>query len=331
MDDSPKSNIQINQSQLSELQRFLKTGNVFPVTIEKQITANYYAIKIRNVALNAFSEVDLKSKKVFVRVKESSPVPKLQLLFYDDDAKVSMWDDLDDQINYHDFIKLRQVMPYLPKSEKMPDAQTIKALLYWLDVKSGFSIIPLASCFKSELSITQLQNIYSYYSLSSQTTELYRYPAHIVPYESDFSNLDSFNQYMSSENFRLERWYVPLKKTFIDGETPSLLSQADSLGYKALSLPVETQYDQHQLFRFCSCLNTENYGQIRIDAIKKSNWKIQIDFENSIYQRSFIPELQAFSDRISQQMKQTIDLNFGLIEINRYEQPGTMLDTIIRN
>jgi hypothetical protein len=312
MDDSPKSNIQINQSQLSELQRFLKTGNVFPVTIEKQIAANYYAIKIRNVALNAFSEVDLRSKKVFVRVKESSPVPKLQLLFYDDDAKVSMWDDLDDQINYHDFIKLRQVMPYLPKSEKMPDAQTIKALLYWLDVKSGFSIIPLASCFKSELSITQLQNIYSYYSLSSQTTELYRYPAHIVPYESDFSNLDSFNQYMSSENFRLERWYVPVKN-------------------QILSLPIETLYYQHQLFRFCSCLNTENYGQIRIDAIKKSNWKIQIDFENSIYQRSFVPELQAFSDRISQQMKQTIDLNFGLIEINRYEQPGTMLDTIIRN
>ncbi len=312
MDDSPKSNIQLNQSQLSELQRFLKTGNVFPVTIEKQIAANYYAIKIRNVALNAFSEVDLRSKKVFVRVKESSPVPKLQLLFYDDDAKVSMWDDLDDQINYHDFIKLRQVMPYLPKSEKMPDAQTIKALLYWLDIKSGFSIIPLASCFKSELSITQLQNIYSYHSLSSQTTELYRYPAHIVPYESDFSNLDSFNQYMSSENFRLERWYVPVKN-------------------QILSLPIETLYDQHQLFRFCSCLNTENYGQIRIDAIKKSNWKIQIDFENAIYQRSFIPELQAFSDRISQQMKQTIDLNFGLIEINRYEQPGTMLDTIIRN
>ncbi len=318
MDGSPKSNIQLNNKQLAELQGFLRTGYVFPVTIEKQIAQNYYAVRIRNVALNAYSEVDLRSKKVFVRVKEIQPVPKLQLLFYNEEDSINrFWKDEFSNLDYFDFIRLQQVLPYLPQdatesSDSLTDPKVVKTLLHWLDLKSCFSLIPLSQCFKSDLNIQQLDRLYHFAKTSNSSACLVRYPSRQNEITAEIPELDLFNHSISSETFQLERWFVPV-------------------GKQTLSMAVETAYDQGCLSRFSSCVYTENYGRIFLNGRKQQNWKIQIDFENSIYQRSFVPDFQDFSQRISQTMKQNVDLISGIVTPVRLDQAMSFLDRTVHD
>ena len=304
--------IQIEQKHLNLLQSYLKPGTVLPVSIEKQISTNYYAVKIRNITVKAYSTIDLRAKDVFVRVVETSPLPKLQLLFYEKNDFISKLSGQDLSLSYADFLLLEKAYPYLPKNCSLTEANELYNLLKFLIIKENFKLIPLQKTFKSQLSSEQLIMIYSAVhknNLESNTQKRWRKVIRHAESPEIEALLNKFNKSCTYNDCQLERWQVQ----FFD---------------KEIILPVETCQNSEGLERFSSCIITNNYGIIEINAHKKQIWEIFVDFENQIFQRSFASKFEGLKYK---SITQNININLGISSMFPIDNELSVFDTIITN
>lgn len=313
MDEHPKTKIQIDQSEIKQLQNNLKTGMMIPVFIENKISDNYYQIRIKNVRLNAFSEVNLFNSSVFVRVKEVNPIPKLQLIFCD--AKFSMqnfnMDDIE-QLNPQDLQLLFSLNPFLNLNQKNPP-NNVKQLIQYAKVKSFFSLIPVHLSFQTGLDIDQMLSFYSFQFLDYPLKSIIRLPQdksliednHLKALISSKMNLiDYLNAEFSSINreyYQYEYWLIPYQN-------------------KICLCPMEAMFFQQKLKRFTSTYISKNLGVISINGNHKAYWTINIDTENSIFQKELMKISATLYNNLSDIITQKFDLNFGIITSVHPEQ-----------
>ncbi|HOE91216.1 MAG TPA: hypothetical protein PL063_08535 [Candidatus Cloacimonadota bacterium] len=304
MDEKEKPKLQINQKQLDELCVFLKPGIVLPVAIEKQISANYYAVRIKNVLLNAFSEVDLRSKDAFVRVIETKPIPRLQLLFSEKNSMLTMLSEQELTLDYAEYVLLNEAYPYLPKGKEQIEPEQMQVLLDLLAVKTQFQIIQLSLFFNSSLSFIDLMELYSMKYLKKESGKVKR--------SVEGELLNAFNESIAHAGLRLEQWEIPVSEN-------------------TLLLPVETVLQGDNLSRLSSCLFTKNFGQININGQKSAGWTVNIDFENQIYQRNFIEDFNSLKKRLDGSIKEEINLKLGVMSAQLPDNMVSLFDKTINN
>lgn len=283
---------------------FLKPGIVLPVAIEKQISANYYAVRIKNVLLNAFSEVDLRSKDAFVRVIETKPIPRLQLLFSEKNSMLTMLSEQELTLDYAEFVLLNEAYPYLPKGKEQIEPEQMQVLLDLLAVKAQFQIIQLSLFFNSSLSFMNLMELYSMKYLKKESGKVKR--------SVKGELLNAFNESIAHAGLRLEQWEIPVSEN-------------------TLLLPVETVLQGDNLSRLSSYLFTKNFGQININGQKSASWTVNIDFENQTYQRNFIEDFNSLKKRLDGSIKEEINLKLGVMSAQLPDNMVSLFDKTINN
>ena len=77
-----------NKTQTDILLSLLQLNQIIKVDVLERISSTQYLISYKNIRLTAVSEADLRSKAVWLKVTQKTPIPKLQLIIEEKDSKI---------------------------------------------------------------------------------------------------------------------------------------------------------------------------------------------------------------------------------------------------
>lgn len=323
MDEHPKTKIQIDQSEISHLQKILKTGMIIPVFIESKISENYYLIRIKSVRLHAFSEINLLNNSVFVRVKELKPIPKLQLIFCDASFSANNINIEEiENLNPQDLQLLFSLNPMFKHQGKK--SYDLNQLIRFAKLKTLYSLIPVHLSLQSGIDISQHLTFYHHHFIDYPLESIVRLPqdyplltdVHLIEQiSSHMKLLESLNAENSSQNsefYHYEYWLIPYKN-------------------KAYLCPIEALYINQKMKRFNTAYTSKHLGDISIHANHKTYWSININSENSIFQKELMKISSSINKDITNIVTHRFDLNFGITPPMNPEQSQYQLMDITIN
>ena len=276
MEDSPKTGFQLNNSDVSLLQNSFKKGNLIPVRVLAKLSALNYSIRIKNITLNAFSELDLLNKSILVRVKELFPVPVLQLIFVDEENSLFDNPDLDslDSFNAQDLILMKKFL-HLFKSNSV---KNLTALLNFLKIKQFYNLIPLN--IHSELDKSDCLPDFLYNTIHINNSDI----------PNGFLDLSITIENILSDPSQKEIALL-FQKNLHKNNTHKLAYLAFKKENSTILIPFEAQIINKNLKKISSYYKSTNFGDICINGSLKSEWHFSLSFENITFLNSFKNEL----------------------------------------
>lgn len=280
MEENSKTNIQLNNTEIVKLQNSLKPGSLLPVTVLEKLGKNYYAIRIKNVRLKAYSDFDLSTRGLLVRVRELFPVPVLQLIFFDNELSeeyLSNWSEELDNISSQDVYLLKKYADLLINTKT---SVNLKGLLEFIKKKQTYQIIPMSFYLQSGLSESKLNSLYYLKVINKPNLK------NGLIYLEDLDNILK-EPIINSEINELKS----LSKIF-KGQDFTLAYYLLNLSNSAILIPVEIFRQNQQLIKLNLIYPSRNYGNITINALYSDYWRIRIEFENSIYQKVFEKDIE---------------------------------------
>lgn len=223
-----QTQLSVSHNQAEKLRQMLRQDEIVPVKVMAYEGDNIYSILIRNLEVKAYSLIDLRSKIVFVKVKELIPVPNLQLIIGNEQTGAEDFIDslYESQIPFsNNDLRLVNFVSSL-RTKMLLDQNTMLAFFQALQRKSLFSLIPARFFQNSDIwdedSIRCFTDIY----LSNELNPLELEPLftnntsfRLIPLSSlltanypQLSGLHSvltrMNQTLSSTPCRLDKWLI---------------------------------------------------------------------------------------------------------------------------
>lgn len=269
-----KTGLSLNPNQAEYLKKRIHRGEIIPVEILSKISDSIYLIRLKNIEVTAFSSLELIGKKAFIRVKETEPIPNLQLQIHEEaEAEYTLWQELFeegdqlDPLQWHIWQQYRHLFHNNPGSSLLP-----KKIMNALILKLKQRLIPMTLFFgknEESIPIRDFTEIYTPLYLempilddSPRLSPVSRLQTDKAEISQKLSSLSTINRALVNTNYRLDIWYFHKNNGLI------LFPVEMSLSGKGQIRTIVTQF------------NSRHFGQI---YIRYEQTNLLIEIENSIY------------------------------------------------
>ncbi len=256
----------LGKDQSAKLQKKLKQGEIIPVQVLNYTGDNIYVILIKNLEVKAFSNIDLRTKLLFVKVKELYPLPNLQLIVNDPDSDqydiLNSFADLNIAFNESDL----DLISYLGTLKKnfVLSQNILFDLYHSFQNKLRFSLIPKNIFFSSALG--DINTFYDFIEIYNPNRIINKELDDLIEQTPHFNILQMSHLLTNNEKFlfRLQSALKSMNK--ILQNTPYRLEQWIIIrNNHALIIPVEYLINQNNEIIKSQCfLNTQHLGLFHI-------------------------------------------------------------------